>query len=117
MTIGTILFTWLRGEFVGKDDQGNRYFQEKKSVPGRRRRRWVIYNGVAEASRVPPEWHIWLHYTTDTPPTGAAARRRWEKPHVPNLTGTPGADRPPGHTLGGGKRSKATGDYEAWTPS
>jgi NADH:ubiquinone oxidoreductase subunit len=117
MTIGTTLFTWLHGEAVGNDDQGNRYYQERKIVAGRRRRRWVIYNGEAEASRVPPEWHIWLHYTTNTPPSPGASRRPWQKPHEPNHTGTPLAYRPPGHTLSGGKRDKATGDYEPWTPN
>ena len=35
---------------------------------GRRRRRWVLYRrGPVEASRVPPEWHAWLHYTTEAP--------------------------------------------------
>jgi NADH:ubiquinone oxidoreductase subunit len=36
--------------------------------------------------------------------------------HVPNLTGTDRAYRPPGHTLQGGRRDRATGDYEPWTP-
>jgi len=32
------------------------------------------------------------------------------------MTGTVSGYRPPGHALMGGKRRKATGDYEAWTP-
>ena len=68
MTFGTWLFTKLRGELVGTDDQGNRYFQDKRVTAGRRRKRWVIYQGEPEASRVPPDWHGWLHYTTNTPP-------------------------------------------------
>jgi NADH:ubiquinone oxidoreductase subunit len=78
----------------------------------------VIYNGEVEASRVPPEWHIWLHHTTDaTPPEGGPARQPWQKDHLPNLTGTDLAYRPPGHTLKGGRRDAATGDYEPWTPN
>ena len=42
--------------------------------------------------------------------------RPWEKPHQPNLTGTPGAHRPSGSTLAQGRRPKATGDYKAWSP-
>jgi NADH:ubiquinone oxidoreductase subunit len=38
------------------------------------------------------------------------------KEHRPNLTGTPLAYRPPGHTLKGGHRAPASGDYEAWKP-
>ncbi len=29
MTIGTRLFTWWRGELVGTDQLGNRYYREK----------------------------------------------------------------------------------------
>ncbi len=49
MTIGTWLFTKMRGELVGPDDQGNRYYQDKRMIAGRRRKRWVIYNGEPEA--------------------------------------------------------------------
>lgn len=123
MTIGTRLYTWLRGEAVGKDRFGNRYYREKGGghVHGdslRRERRWVVYNGEVEASRVPPEWHAWLHHTSDeVPPEEGPPKYHWEKEHQPNLTGTDQAYRPPGHTLKGGRRAKATGDYEPWTPN
>ena len=42
--------------------------------------------------------------------------RTWEKPHVPNLTGTPRAYRPPGSIAGTNRRPDATGDYVPWTP-
>jgi len=113
----TRLITWLKGEPVGTDDFGNRYFQERKVTPDRRRKRWVVYQGVDEASAVPPEWNGWLHYTVDTVPSESSSPKRdWQKPHIPNLTGTPDAYRPAGHTLRGGNRAKATGDYEAWKP-
>ena len=118
MTIGTRLFTWLKGEYVGSDSQGNRYYRERKPVPGRRQKRWVIYRGEVEASRVPPDWHGWLHHTTHQPPPpeGLPTRRPWQVPHQENLSGTPLAYHPPGSTLGDGRRAKATGDYEAWKP-
>jgi NADH:ubiquinone oxidoreductase subunit len=47
---------------------------------------------------------------------GARPRHSWEKPHVPNLTGTPLAYHPPGSVLRGGHRQRATGDYEPWVP-
>jgi len=121
--IGTRLFTWLHGELVGRDGQGNRYYRAKGGGRThkdslRHEQRWVIYDGEVEASRVPPEWHAWLHHTTDTiPPEGGPARRPWQKDHQPNKTGTVEAYRPPGHTLEGGKRAPATGDYEPWTPN
>lgn len=115
MTIGTWLFTKLHGLPVGSDAEGNRYFQDKRVVAGRRRKRWVIYNGVAEASRVPPEWHGWLHYTTDVAPTaGGVPRKPWQKDHQANLTGTDHAYRPPGHVLSSGDKPKP--HYEAWRP-
>ena len=114
-TIGTRLFTWLHGKRVGQDADGNVYYEEKRPRPGHPRpRRWVVYNKLVEASEVPPEWHAWLHYTTDTPLP--PPKLPWIKPHQPNPTGTPASYRPPGHDYEGGRRERATGDYEAWTP-
>jgi NADH:ubiquinone oxidoreductase subunit len=113
------LFTALsRGEKVGVDQLGNRYYRAKPRQGYKRERRWVMYKGAPEASNVPPEWHGWLHYQTDIVPDeqGESFRRPWQKPHKPNLTGTDQAYRPPGHILKGGKRPAATGDYEAWQP-
>jgi NADH:ubiquinone oxidoreductase subunit len=77
----------------------------------------VIYSGVTEASTVPSSWHGWLHHTVDVPPTEDKTKPHpWQKPHRPNLTGTPGAYRPSGSTLARGHRPKATGDYKPWTP-
>jgi NADH:ubiquinone oxidoreductase subunit len=119
-TLGTQVWTSLYGEFVGEDEFGNRYFRTRggKIDPNLGfERRWVIYNGVAEASTVPPSWHGWLHHTVDVPPTQEkVVPRPWWKPHRANMTGTPGAHRPTGSTLAQGRRPKATGDYKAWTP-
>ncbi|MCG8545553.1 MAG: NADH:ubiquinone oxidoreductase subunit NDUFA12 [Alphaproteobacteria bacterium] len=116
-TMITRVITWLQGERVGADDLGNVYYQERAKPTRRRRRRWVVYGREDEASRVPPAWHAWLHYTTDDIPNPAAAAKPWQKEHVPNMTGTEMAYRPPGHTLQGGRRDRATGDYEPWTPN
>jgi NADH:ubiquinone oxidoreductase subunit len=116
-TFGTALFTWRRGEPVGRDRYGNRYFQERGAVSGRRRRRWVLYRGDVEASKVPPEWHAWIHHTTDVVPTITQPLRDWEKPHSANLTGTPLAYRPSGADARGGHRAPTTGDYEPWQPA
>jgi NADH:ubiquinone oxidoreductase subunit len=119
-TFGTQLWTWRFGELVGEDEQGNRYYRSKGGAIDPTlhfERRWVVYNGLAEASRIPAGWHGWMHHTTDTPPTKDDYKpREWEKPHLPNLTGTPAAYRPSGSTLARGKRPAATGDYQAWTP-
>jgi len=119
-TIPTQVWTRLYGELVGEDEFGNRYFRTKggKIDPTLGfERRWVIYNGYAEASMIPPAWHGWMHHTVDVPPTDEKVTvRPWWKPHRPNLTGTPGAYRPSGSTLAQARRPKATGDYKAWTP-
>jgi len=59
MTLGTRLLTWLRGELVGTDTDGNRYYRERGAMPLRRgggrfsrEKRWVIYNSEPEASKV-----------------------------------------------------------------
>ena len=73
-TFGTQLWTWRFGELVGQDEQGNRYYRTSggKIDPTLGfERRWVIYNGYAEASRIPPSWHGWIHHTVDLPPTVA----------------------------------------------
>lgn len=103
---------------VGEDTHGNVYYRAKPRPGTKRERRWVMYREGAEASMVPPEWHGWLHHQCDTIPSGEGLshRRNWQKPHRPNMTGTKDAYRPPGHILEGGKRDKATGDYEAWQP-
>ena len=116
MNIGTWLFTTMYGRRVGEDSSGNIYYEDKRgSGHAGRARRWVAYKGSPEASAVPPEWHAWLHYTVDAP-LPADNRRSWQKPHQANPTGTVQGYRPPGHAFKGGKRDKATGDYEAWSP-
>src|SRR5262245_44691832 len=119
-TFGTQVWTSLYGEFVGQDEYGNRYYRTRggKIDPALGfERRWVVFNGYAEASVIPPTWHGWMHHTVDVPPTEEKYRERsWEKPHRPNLTGTPGAYRPSGSTLAQGRRPRATGDYRAWRP-
>lgn len=109
-TLNTQLFTWRKGVKVGEDAQGNVFYRNADDS-----RRWVIFKGEAEASRIAPEWHGWLHRTWDEPPTEKPlARKAWEKPHVPNLTGTPAAYVPPGSIRRA--EPKPRSDYEAWAP-
>ncbi|MTI15797.1 NADH:ubiquinone oxidoreductase subunit NDUFA12 [Rhodobacteraceae bacterium RKSG542] len=111
-TMGTRFFTWKKGIVVGDDEYGNRYYKERNG-----KRRWVIYNGEADASKIPPGWHGWMHHRTDVPPSESNYEPRdWELGHKPNPTGSPQAYRPKGSILSGTKRDKVSGDYEAWTP-
>ncbi|MCB1382059.1 MAG: NADH:ubiquinone oxidoreductase subunit NDUFA12 [Notoacmeibacter sp.] len=115
-TLNTRFFTSRKGTKMGEDQFGNVYYEGTTDSEGRTRR-WVIYNGYAEASAIPAGWHGWMHHRTDTPPTRENyVRREWEAEHKPNMTGTPGAYRPAGSILSGAARPKVTGDYDAWTP-
>lgn len=119
-TFGTLLWTWRYGELVGQDEFGNRYYRWRggKIDPTLGfERRWVIYNGYAEASTIPPTWHGWIHHIVDVPPTEENYQPRpWQKPHRSNLTGTRAAYRPSGSTLAESRRPAATGDYKRWVP-
>lgn len=117
--LGTYVWTRRRGAFVGEDENGNRYYRDKRAADWRRERRWVIYRNdlEPEASAVPPGWNAWLHHVIEKAPSEQPLPvKRWEQPHRPNLSGTPETYLPPGHDLRGGKRPRATGDYEAWRP-
>lgn len=114
-TIGTALWSRRNGTGVGTDGLGNAYFQSKGLLNGRRRR-WVIYDGANDASRIAPDWYGWLHHMTDLTPDELPPARGWEKPPLANQTGTAGAYRPAGALERGGRRAAATGDYEAWSP-
>jgi len=109
-TVGTQLFTWRKGVRVGEDDDGNVYYETRDG-----KKRWVIYNGQCEASRVSADWHGWLHKTFDEPPTKAPLiHKSWEKPHQENLTGTPEAYAPAGSIRR--TRPADRSDYDAWQP-
>ena len=109
---GAVWTIWRSGELVGEDEFGNKYYKERGG-----KKRWVIYNGLAEASAIPPGWHGWMHHRVDTPPPEETYHAKsWQKPHRVNATGTPEAYRPHGSILTPEKRPEVTGDYEAWTP-
>ena len=97
-TVNTAFSTWRHGERVGTDEFGNVYYRTKggKIDPALGfERRWVIYNGYAEGSMVPTGWYGWLHHTTGALPTEEDyVPKDWQKPHLPNMTGTPRAWRP-----------------------
>ncbi|WP_298970923.1 NADH:ubiquinone oxidoreductase subunit NDUFA12 [uncultured Roseobacter sp.] len=109
-TLNTQLWTWRNGVKVGEDSQGNVFYENKDKS-----RRWVIYNGEAEASRIDPDWHGWLHHTWDAAPTDAPlSHKSWEKPHQENLTGTALAYAPKGSIRRSDPAPRS--DYEAWSP-
>ena len=111
-TLGTALHIWRNGRKVGTDELGNVYYAAKKGG-----RRFVIYNGPNDASRIPPEWFSWLHHQIEGVPDEALPPApKFLREATPNRTGTPEAYRPSGALERGGQRAAASGDYEAWTP-
>jgi NADH:ubiquinone oxidoreductase subunit len=109
-SIGTTLWTKRYGTEVGRDEDGNVYYRNADDT-----RRWVIYGGDNDATRVVPEWYGWLHMTFDAPPSESPIpRKAWEKPHQTNLTGSEGAFLREGSLRRAD--AKPQSDYEAWTP-
>ena len=110
-TVGTALQVWRHGRKVATDALGNIYYQTKDG------RRWVVYEGANDPSRIPPEYYSWLHHQIDGVPDEALPPPpKFLREPSPNLTGTPSAYRPAGALERGGVRQAASGDYEAWTP-
>ena len=77
-------------KFVGTDDYGNLYYtKNNNSIKNNsRERRFIIYKGIVEASKVPQEWNAWLHHVSDDLPK-KSLKKSWMKDHLPNMTGTP----------------------------
>ena len=115
---GMKLLTYFKGTLVGQDQEGNAYYQERFwfKTTKRRPRRWVMYKGMMEGSKVPAEWYGWVHHMLDAP-LDFQLNKNWQKPHVPNLTGTPLAYRPEGHISQRGSKKTVAQSYQPWRPS
>lgn len=106
------------GVLRGVDRFGNKYYENTSHQEGRHR--WVMYNlnqprEDVDASTVPPEWHPWLHHTTDKVPTEeSTASSKWIKPHQPNKTFTKNRYVPPGSIHRDNPREYRM--YEKWVP-
>jgi NADH dehydrogenase len=88
-TFGTRIKTIIEGKFVGNDNFGNKYYENKKG------KRWVIYHDEIDASKIPVEWYSWIHFTPNKIEKNHELEKyNWQKPHQPNLTGTESAYYP-----------------------
>ena len=110
------LLTYLKGALVGQDEYENKYYLEKQFFGkfGKPLRRWVLYNGIPEGSKIPPQWFGWLHFTHEAPLS--VKKHAWEKPFQPNLTGTQDAYHPKGSLLNPVDQDKNNSSYEPWKP-
>ena len=105
-TVGTFIYTLFTGKYVGADEFGNKYYSNRK------KKRWVIYKDRVESSKIPPEWHMWIHFLTNNKPVGIGNKFSWQKKHEENLTGTEKAYKPEGSLSSNTKKNMKK--YETW---
>ncbi len=83
-TFGTRLNTIFFGKLVGEDQFGNKYYENKK-----RKKRWVIYNGEIDATKIPVNWYSWMHFINNKiEEVHDLKKYDWQKNHLSNQTGT-----------------------------
>ena len=104
---------WIKSfcKKVGVDQFGNFYYVGKNKNYLNIHKRYIVYNGLDEGSKVPPMWHSWLHYLSDAiPDKNQTTEYIWQKEHMPNVTGTKYAYDP--------AKSKYTKlkTYSSWKP-
>ena len=102
-TLGTFLKTLFSGKLVGKDEEGNKYYTNKKNE------RWIVYANSIDASKINSDWFLWIHHTIDNIPDKKEEKYLWQKKHSENLTGTSKSYKP-------NKISKSNNQkkYETW---
>lgn len=98
----------LTSKKVGQDMYGNTYYLSKKTDDMGRNKRYVIYNGIIETSKIPPVYHAWIHYMIDDI-QAKDNLHAWQSEHLPNLTGTSNS-----HLM---ERGKVSSDYQPWQPN
>ena len=117
MSLGIKIYTWFKGNLVGSDELGNKYYCSSKDFKNLEAKRWVIFNGDIEASKIPPHWHAWLHKSKYEPPINYSHKYSWQKDHKQNMTGTKNAHFPPSNPLSKDyKTDQIKPDYESWSP-
>ena len=107
-TIGTFIYTLFKGKFVGEDEFGNKYYLSSNG------KRWVIYKSTIESTKIPPEWHLWIHSSSRKKPLDNSAKFKWQTEHKENLTGSEKAYKPEGSLDSNSKKNVKK--YEIWNP-
>ena len=105
-TIGTFIYTLFTGKLIGTDEFANKYYSNSKG------KRWVIYKNRVESSKIPPEWHLWIHHLSIDKPSDKIKSFSWQKKHEENLTGTERAHKPEGSLATNPKKNMKK--YETW---
>jgi NADH:ubiquinone oxidoreductase subunit len=103
-TVGTFLKTLFFGNYVGRDEFGNKYYKNKNDE------RWVIYSNKVEATKITSEWYLWIHHTINSIPEIKAKRKYlWQKKHQENQTGSINSFKPIKI-----KKNEIKKKYETW---
>ena len=113
-TVGTKLYTFLKGKKVGEDYFGNYYYESKD-----KKNRWCIYYNQSEASNISPDWNSWLRFISDTIPKGNGTSYEWQKLFNGNSSGLDSAYKPYIVKRAGGLEEDLDNyqsDYKAWKP-
>ena len=104
------LFIKFYATQIGSDKFGNQYCIGKHKNYLGQAKRFVVYNGIDESTKVPPMWHSWLHYVSDDLPRNGL-EHDWQQEYLPNLTATKYAH------VSSGSVAQNLKTYLKWTPN
>lgn len=83
------LIIFMTGVYVGRDEQGNRYYKSRYKTSDGQEKRWVFYFGEPEPTKIPPEYYAWMHNMQDRLLLNEGGKSyQVRKAHIANLTGT-----------------------------
>ena len=71
----------------------------------------TVFSAV-ESTKIPPEWHQWIHFLKNVIPNKNVEKFNWQKKHKENLTGTKDAFKPEGSLSSESRKSHKK--YETW---
>ncbi|KAF0729285.1 hypothetical protein LEN26_006102 [Aphanomyces euteiches] len=80
------------GYKVGEDQFGNEYYEDPTEVAGQQRYTEFKLKTHDEYSgdQIPPEWHLWMHQTTDSVPgEGTQKPENWAKVPISTVSHAP----------------------------
>ena len=114
--ISLLIYTLLKGNFVGKDENGNKFYQSNVSHGTKKDKRWVLFK-KEEDTNIQPNWHAWLHHLVNKVPNDKLKKNFfWQKKKTSNFTGTDKAYLPKGHILNK-KKGESNKNYVSWKPN
>jgi NADH:ubiquinone oxidoreductase subunit len=116
MQVLTLLWARFKGKEVGHDEFGNRYFEMRQADYWGKNRRICIYNGNPEATKIPAEWHGWMHYKYNFETVKKLENKYiWQSKHIPLISDV--LDKVTARLKGTRtQRQKEQRRYDSWKP-